>query len=92
MSDKEFNALTVLEQREARYFRVRFRRPIAAVNSDMQPKVMKEYIMKAVGSLNAQPVYIVPLENGRPLIVYKDEFEVLSLAEAPTSAELQYAM
>ena len=81
MNDAEFAKLTTLKQREERYFRIRFPRHISSVKTDMQPEIMKEYIMKAIGCLNSQPVYVIASENGRPLIVYKDEFEVIGLAE-----------
>lgn len=81
LSPEEFSRLAILDPKETKYFKVRFRRHISSVNADMQPQVMKEYIMRAIGSLNTQPVFVVTLENGRPLIVYSGEFEVLSVVE-----------
>lgn len=80
MTDAEFAKLTDLKLKETRFFKVRFLRHLSAVNTDMQPKIQKEYILKAVGTLNTEPMYIITLENGLPLIVYREEFEVLSPA------------
>ena len=93
MTSAEFNSLTILQPKETRLFTVRFRRHISSVNADMQPTLMKEYLLKATGGLNTQPVFVITLENGCPLIVYKNEFEVLGLAaeEEPLPAVQEVA-
>lgn len=54
-----------------------FRQPVG-VYSHMRPKLNKRYIATAHTSLhNASPTYTITLENGKLLIVYPDEFEIV---------------
>ena len=58
-----------------------FRQPVG-VYSHMRPKLNKRYIVTAHTSLhNASPTYTITLENGKLLIVYPDEFEIVRVMQ-----------
>jgi len=64
---------------------VYFAMPLASVVSEMQPILHKPYI--AVPRNNQErshrnkDYYVIQLDNGKPLIVYPHEFEVIRAAE-----------
>lgn len=56
-----------------------FRQPVG-VYTHMRPKLNKRYIVTAhTGLKNSSPTYTITLENGKILIVYPYEFEIVSV-------------
>jgi hypothetical protein len=57
-----------------------FTHPLSQVFQHMQPRLNKPYIVTAHAStVQMAVVYSITLENGKPLIVYPNEFEVISV-------------
>lgn len=58
-----------------------FREPLSSVKKDMQPRLNTKYIATpgrpTTGTTSVRPNYLIRLENGKPLIVYPGEFEVI---------------
>ena len=60
---------------------VTFVRPIASVIECMQPRLHKEYVAEPSScsspASRTKIYYVITLDNGKPLIVYPDEFAVV---------------
>lgn len=58
-----------------------FRQPIG-VYTHMRPRLNKPYVVTAHTTLrNASPTYTITLENGKILIVYPEEFEIVKVTQ-----------
>ena len=75
---------------EGRVVEVIFRNYIPGVYNHMQPKLMKRYRLVALPSKARDPIFTIELENGKPLIVYPNEFEIV-YAEIWVKPELAMA-
>lgn len=62
-----------------------FVEPVPVVRPDMQPTLGKVYVASpGVGNRKikcSKDFFIIALENGKPLVVYPNEFEILGEAE-----------
>lgn len=62
-----------------------FRRALSSVFPDKQPKLNTQYVAmpqrKIPKVLNCRMFYIVTLDDGSPLIVYPEEFEIIGEAD-----------
>lgn len=63
-----------------------FRERIGVFNH-MQPRLNKRYILTAHTSAHMNPVYTITLENGKILIVYPEEYEIVNVIPRATVAE-----
>ena len=68
-----------------------FREHIPGVFSHMQPKLMKRYRLIALQSMCKDPIYTIELENGKTLIVYPEEFEIVYTETWKADEEAVYA-
>jgi len=62
-----------------------FSEPIPSVFASMQPCLNKTYIAQPATPTHtyerSKPYYIITLENGKPLIVYPNEFQIIAEAK-----------
>lgn len=63
-----------------------FRQPLGQVRQDMQPILHKPYVATAHPSVHAETCYIINLDIGKPLIVYRNEFEIFRVTPPSTFA------
>lgn len=65
---------------------IMFTEPVPTVFAKMQPLLNKTYIARPSTRIRtyekARSYYIITLENGKPLIVYPNEFHILAEAKA----------
>lgn len=64
---------------------------IPGVFSHMQPRLMKKYRLIALQSMCKDPIFTITLENGKPLIVYPEEFEIVYAEAWSADKEIAYA-
>lgn len=74
--------MAIEERWRGKKLRIVFHRPISEVFQHMQPTLGKEYAaipcIHATGkSGGCKMNYVITLENGKPLIVYPGEFEII---------------
>lgn len=77
----EEKCATVEPQWKGKRLVVMFTSPLSSVKQDMQPSMNREYIaipcQCGVSRGRSKEYFIINLENGKPLIVYPKEFEIL---------------
>ena len=74
------------EFKDGNIVEVVFRRPLG-VFAHMQPRLNKRYVVTAHASIHANPVFTITLENGKRLIVYPEEYEIVSVTPGATVAK-----